>query len=137
MLQEHLARYKDIFQYVYSHVFPEVYTTSEKQAFDLKSNFLILFKTYRNKMLMRQQAIVKNPVNYETEQRKETCKFEQKPMKNSDEFSNSEEQEAKRRAERREKVEDLKERKCKIKSEEDKIQEGEMWNRLNELNGEF
>ena len=71
---------------------------------------------------MRQQAIVKNPVNYETEQRKETCKFEQKPMKNSDEFSNSEEQEAKRQAERR---------------EEDKIQEGEMWNRLNELNGEF
>ena len=58
-------------------------------------------------------------------------------MKNSDEFSNSEEQEAKRRAERCEKAEDLKERKCKIKSEEDKIQEGEMWNRLNELNGEF
>ena len=46
-LQEHLARYKDI--YVYSHVFPEVYTTSEKRGFDLKSNFHILFKTYRNK----------------------------------------------------------------------------------------
>ena len=41
MLQEHLARYKDIYQYVYSHVFPEVYTTSEKRGFDLKSNFHI------------------------------------------------------------------------------------------------
>ena len=54
MLQEHLARYKNIYQYVYSHVFPEVYTTSEKRDFDLKSNFHILFKAYRDKMLMRQ-----------------------------------------------------------------------------------
>ena len=44
MLQKHLARYKDIYQYVYSHVFPEVYTTSEKRGFNLKSNFHILFK---------------------------------------------------------------------------------------------
>ena len=63
-------------------------------------------------------------------------------MKNFDEFSDSEEQEVKRRAEkrlakRREKAEGLKEKKRKIKSEENKIQEDEMWNRLNELNGEF
>ena len=49
MLQEHLARYKDIYQYVYSHVFPEIYTTSKKRGFDLKSNFHILFKAYRDK----------------------------------------------------------------------------------------
>ena len=46
MLQEALARYKDVYQYVYSHVFPEVYTTSEKHGFDLKSNFHILFTAY-------------------------------------------------------------------------------------------
>ena len=46
MLQEYLARFKDIFQYVYSHVFPEVYTSSKKRDFDLKSNFHIMFKTY-------------------------------------------------------------------------------------------
>ena len=46
MLQESLARYKDIFQYVYSHVFPEICTTSEKRGFDLKSNFDIIFKAY-------------------------------------------------------------------------------------------
>ena len=95
MLQEHLARYKDIFQYVYSHVFPEIYTTSEKRGFDLNNNFHILLKTCRDKMLMRQQAIAKNPINYEREQHKETCKFEQKPMKNFDEFGDSEEQEVK------------------------------------------
>ena len=51
MLQEHLARYKDVYQYVYLHVFPEVYTTSEKRGFDMKSNFHILFKAYRDKMV--------------------------------------------------------------------------------------
>ena len=54
MLQEHLARYKDIYQYVYSHVFPEMYTTSAKHSFDLKSNFHILFKAYRDKQIIRQ-----------------------------------------------------------------------------------
>ena len=31
ILQEHLARYKDIYQYIYSHIFPEIYTSSEKE----------------------------------------------------------------------------------------------------------
>ena len=62
---------------------------------------------------MQQRAIAKNPINYENEH-KETCEFEQKPIKNFDEFSDSEEQEVKQRvekrlAERRKKVEDLKE----------------------------
>ena len=79
MLQEYLARYKDIYQYVYSHVFPEVYTTSEKRGFDLKSNFHILFKSYRDKQLMR-HATVKKLSNYEDVKR-ETSECEQKPIK--------------------------------------------------------
>ena len=47
MLQENLPRFKGIFQYVYSHVFPEVYTSTEKRGFDMKSNFHIMFKTSR------------------------------------------------------------------------------------------
>ena len=143
MLQEHLARFKDIFQYVYSHIFPEVCTTSEKQGFDLKSNFHIIFNTYRDKMMIRQQSLAKNRVNYETEQQQnETCQFEKKPIKNFDEFSDSEEQEVKQPAEkqlaeRHKKAEDLKAKKRKQKSEESKVKEGEMWSRLNELNGEF
>ena len=90
--------------------------------------------------MMRQQSLAKNSANYK--QQNETCEFEQKPIKNFDQFSNSEEQEVKERAEkrlaeRREKAEDLKAKRRKQKSEENKVKEGEMWNRLNELNGEF
>ena len=112
LLQEHLARFKDVYQYIYSHVFPEIYTASEKRGFDLKSNFHILFKEYRDKIMMRQQSIAKNPVNYE-QQQNETCEFEQKLIKSFNQFSDSEEQEVKewaekRLAERREKGGDLK-----------------------------
>ena len=100
MLQESLARYKDIYQYVYSHVFPEVYTTSEKRGFNLKSNFHILFKSYRDKQMMRQYSLAKNQANYENEQPKEIHQHEQKPIKNFDEFSDSEEQEVKNRVEK-------------------------------------
>ena len=142
MLQGYLARFKDIYQYVYSHVFPEVYTTSKKRGFDLKSNLHILFKAYRNKMLMREQSTAKNAATYQVQNQKETCEFDQKPIKNFDQFSDSEERDVKERAEKRlaerpEKVEDLKVKKHKLKSEENKVKEGEMWNRLNELNGEL
>ena len=40
LLQVNLATYKDIYQYVYAHVFPEIYSTTEKRGIDLKSNFV-------------------------------------------------------------------------------------------------
>ena len=40
-LQANLANYKDIYQYVYAHVFPELYSTTEKRGNSLKSNFQI------------------------------------------------------------------------------------------------
>ena len=91
-------------------------------------------------MLMWQQSTAKNPANYEVQ--KEPCDFDQKPMKTFDQFSDSEERDVKVRAEkrlseRREKAEDLKAKKRRLKLEEDKVKESEMWNRLNELNGEF
>ena len=46
LLQEYLTKFKDIYQFVYSHVYPEVYCVSEKRGFDLKSNFHILSKAY-------------------------------------------------------------------------------------------
>ena len=91
---------------------------------------------------MRQQSLAKNQANYENEQPKKTHENEQKPIKNFNEFSDSEEQEVKDRAtkrlaDRREKAEELKIKKRKQKSEENKVEEDEIWNRLNELNGEF
>ena len=88
MLQKHLANYENIFQYFYSQVFPDIYATSEKRGIDLKSN---LFKTYRDKMMIRQHQLAKNPSSYETEN-KENCKFKQNPIKNFDDFSNGEEE---------------------------------------------
>ena len=102
MLQESLARYKDIFQYVYSHVFPEVYTASEKGGFDLKSNFHIIFKAYRDKMAIKQDQLAKNPSNYASSaiDQKETFEFEQKPIESFNEFSDAEEAELKKKKSR-------------------------------------
>ena len=141
MLSECLARYKDIYQYVYSHVFREVYTTSERRGFDLKSNLHILFKSYRDKQLMRQHSTAKNLSNYE-DVKKETSEYEQKPIKNFYSFNDEVENEIKKKSEkrladRRNKAEESKEKKCKEKLEEDKIKESEMWERLNELNSKF
>ena len=128
LLQENLAHYKDILQYVYSHVFPEVYTAAEKRGFDLKSNFHVMFKTYCDKMMIRQpQATAENIENYEKE-RQETCEFEQKPIKNFDQFSDSEEQQIKEGAEkhgavRRERAEESKAKKIKLKEENNKAME--------------
>ena len=44
---------------------------------------------------MRQLSLAKNRANYEIEQAKETHENEQKPIKNFNEFSDSEEQEVK------------------------------------------
>ena len=128
MLQKNLTNYKDIFQNAYLHVFPGIYATSEKRKIDLKSTFHIMFKTYRDKMMMRHQSLAKQPINCESEQQ-EKCEFEQKPVKIFDGFSDGEEEEIKKRAEkqnamRREKAKELKAKKIKVKEEENKAKEG-------------
>ena len=93
---------QDIFQYVSSHLFPEVYTSSEKRGLDLESNFHILFKTYCDRQIMEHQSLAKNQANYENEHpKKKTYENEQKLIKNLNEFSNGEEQELKDRATKR------------------------------------
>ena len=95
MLKKNLANYKDIFQYVYSHVFPKIYSTSEKRGIDPKSSFHIMFKLYRDKLMIWQQHLAKQPINYEKDPQGR-CKFEQKSIKRFDEFSDGEEEEFKR-----------------------------------------
>ena len=69
LLQNNLAAYKNIFQFFHSNDYPKIYCSTEKRGFDLKSNFHIMSKTYKDKMQMR--ALGKNPNNYENI-RKET-----------------------------------------------------------------
>ena len=48
-LRNNLCSYKNIFQYAYSNVFPEIYCSTEMGGFDHKSNFHIVSKTYKDK----------------------------------------------------------------------------------------
>ena len=144
LLQSNLATYKDIYQYIYAHVFAEICSTTEKRGIDLKSNFHILFKTYRDKTILRQNqaiTVIKNPANFQNK-REETSEFEQTPIKNFNEFSDGEEEELKQQAEkrkqiRREQSQESKAKKLKLKQEEVREKESEMWDKLNDLNSKF
>ena len=48
-LRNNLSSYKNIFQYVYSNVLPEISCSTERPSFHLKSNFHIIFKTLRTR----------------------------------------------------------------------------------------
>ena len=95
LLQQCLANYKDIFQYVNSCTFPEIYTMSEKRGIDMKSNFYILFKSYRDKVIMKQQLLAKQTENYKSSEHRDEHECEQKPLLKFNEFNNEEEKEIK------------------------------------------
>ena len=97
LLRNNLSQYKNIFQYVYPNVFPEIYCATERRGFDLKSTFHIVFKTYKDKKEIEQLG--KNPQNYKNAHA-ETSVFEQKPIK-IDDFNEAEEKEVKERVEKR------------------------------------
>ena len=97
-LQKNFSNYKNIFQYVYSNVFPETYCSTERCGFDLNSNFHIIFKKYNDKKQL-EISLGKNPENYEIMQN-ETLIFEQKPIK-ADDFNEIEEKEVKEWVEKR------------------------------------
>ena len=122
-----------------SNVFPEIYCSIEKRGFDLKSNFHIIFKTYKDKKKL-DSSLGKNPENYQSI-RNETNIYEQKPI-NIDDFNEIEENEVKERVEKqkqkwREVAEKDKLLKKKKWEEENKLKEQEMVKRLGELNKEF
>ena len=100
LLQNNRSSYKTIFQYVYPNVFPEIYCSTEKIGFHLKSNFHIMFKTYKDKKQL-EKSMGENPANYETI-RKETNIYEQKSL-NIDGFNEYEEAEVKERVQKQEK----------------------------------
>ena len=142
LLQQCLANYKDIFQYVYSCTYPEIYTMSEERGIDMKSNFYILFKTFKDKMLIKQQQLAKRAENFEAE-RKEESEFEQKPLLKFNEFNDEEEQgikeqQRKKNRKRKQQVSD-EERLAKLqkKTVDNKEKEKQMWEKLGELNKKF
>ena len=81
-LRNNLSSYKNVFHYVYVNVFPEIYCSTEKKSFSLKSNFHIIFKRYKDK---------KNLGSL----------LEEKPLKPTNIFNKVEEKVAKEKIEKR------------------------------------
>ena len=75
-LQNTLLSYENFFQYVYSNVFQEIYCSTKRRGFDLKSNFHIIFQTYKD-IKKSKVSLGKSSENYETISN-ETSVFEQK-----------------------------------------------------------
>ena len=96
-MRNNLSQHKNIFQYVYSNVFPEIYYSTEQREFDLKSSFHIMFKTYKRKKKMK--LLGKIPKNYE-EISNDVLVYEQKPIK-IDNFNEAEQKEIKEHIEKR------------------------------------
>ena len=48
-LRINLSQFKNIFQYIFANVYPEIYCSTERKGFDLKSTFHIIFKVYKDK----------------------------------------------------------------------------------------
>ena len=49
ILRNNLSQFKNIFQYVYSNVYPEIYSSTKRRGFNLKSTFHIVVKAYKDK----------------------------------------------------------------------------------------
>lgn len=96
--RNNLSQYKNIFQYVYSNVFPEMYCSTERRGCDLKSNFHIISKTYKDKKKLK-SSLGKNSYNYEGVHHNETFVYEQKPTE-IEEFHKTEEKKVKERVEK-------------------------------------
>ena len=88
-LRDNLCQFKEISQCVYSIVYPEIYCTTERCAFDLKSAFQLVFKICKDKKML--EHLGNEPSNF-TKERNEKFKFEQKPLE-IDDFNNVKEQE--------------------------------------------
>ena len=48
-LRNNLCQFKNIFQYIYSNVYLEVYCPRERRGFNLRGTFHLVFKTYKDK----------------------------------------------------------------------------------------
>ena len=94
---------------------------------------------YKDKQILKQHQLTKQPSNYETNH-VETSKFEHKPLLRFDEFNDEEELEMKEirckkiRKQKGKFSEEEKATKTAKKREQNKTKEKVMWEKLNELN---
>ena len=85
-LRENLKKNKNVFQYVCSVVYSDIYCSIEKRGYDLRSEYLIVFKEYKDKI--KAESLGKNAKIYE--EHVNLNEFKQKPIK-IDDFTEEEE----------------------------------------------
>ena len=111
----------------------------QKRGFDLKSNFHIIFKTYKDKKTGKYPQGKTLPDNYETI-RNENSIYGQKPI-SIDDFNDIEKSEIEECVKKEKKNIEVAEKnkllKKKKKQEEFKENEAAYWKRLGELNQQF
>ena len=76
-LRENLRKNRNVFQYVYSIVYPNIYCSSKKQCYELRSEYLIVFKEYKDRK--KAESLGKNARVYKESEN--INNFEQKPIK--------------------------------------------------------
>ena len=74
-LRDNVYKFKNIFQFVYSVTYPDIYCSTEKCGFDIKSTFRAAFKKYKDKKNCEQAG--KNSKNFAP---LAESSFEQKPI---------------------------------------------------------
>ena len=137
-LRNNLCQFKEIFQYVYSIVYSQIYCTRERRGFDLKSIFQLVFKSYKYKkrwsISLKNQAILQKKEMKHLSLNKNLWKLTILMTRKKKKLMKKLKKEKKKRREIAEKNKLLKRKK---KLDEEKIEEKELWGRLNELNKEF
>ena len=73
---------------MFIHMYFMKFTPHQKKEFDLKSNFHIIFKSYRDKILLKQTA--KQQLNCQNNI--ERFEYKQKPIKNFNTITDEEEE---------------------------------------------
>ena len=86
LLRENLFRFKNIFHYIYLITYPDIYCSTEKCGFDVKSTFYLAFKRSKDKKKYEQAG--KNLKNFVAQNENA---FEQKPI-TIDELNSDEEE---------------------------------------------
>ena len=137
-LRDNLCQFNEIFHYVYSIVYPEIYCTAERSGFDLKSTFQLVFKTYKDKkrwsISVKNQAILQKREMKHLSLNKNLWKLTVLIKRKKKNLTKKLKKEKKSRREIAEKNKLLKRKK---KLDEEKVEEKELWGKLNELNKEF
>ena len=100
-LRDNLYWFKNIFQYVYSITYPDIYCSTKKRKFDIKSTFHVAFKNYKDKKNCEHAGKSPKKIAPSAEN-----SFKQKPIQ-VDELNSDEERMVKEHSEKRKKKENV------------------------------